>query len=203
MFAAKEEVGSVLDHPLLLSELPFTAKQARTQGLDPRRLAALIARGAVQQIGRGLYMPAALDIDPDLAEVAFRAPLATMCLTSALVHYGLIDDIPTALELALPSGAPHRPPVTTPVTWRVFDAGTFSVGRGEENIRGVTFPVYSPERCVVDAFRLRGYTGYETATKALKAWLSHRGNAPATLLDIARQLPRAIGPLQQALEILL
>lgn len=61
--------------------------------------------------------------------------------------------------------------------------------------------IYSPERSIADAFRLRGEVGYELAREALKEWL-RRGGKPAHLMEIAARLPRAKSPILQALEML-
>jgi predicted transcriptional regulator of viral defense system len=149
-----------------------------------------------------LYQPTDAEAgDPDLIEIVTRSPRATICLTTALAQYDLVDDIPAAYDLALPRGA-HRPLLAARVAWRSFDAATFYIERGTEQIGGVAVPIYSPARSIVDAFRMRGYEGYEAATSALRRWLVIRGNHPSELLRIAHLLPRAEGPLRTALEIL-
>ncbi|GAA4699414.1 hypothetical protein GCM10023198_19970 [Promicromonospora umidemergens] len=165
-------------------------------------LRAWVDSGLVTQLARGIYEPADADAgDPDLIEIVIRSPRATICLTTALAQYDLVDDIPVAYDLALPRGA-HRPLLAARVAWRWFDAETFCIERRTEQISGVVVPIYSPARSVVDAFRMRGYEGYETATTALRRWLVRRGNHPSELLRIARLLPRAERPLRTALEIL-
>lgn len=189
-------------HDLLARRAPFRAAEARSQGVNSRKLRTWVDTGLVTRIGRGLYEPRGIGtMDPELLEVVARSPLATICLTTALAEYDLVDDIPAAYDLALPRGA-HRPAVAARVVWRAFDVETFYIERGKETISGVAIAIYSPARSVVDAFRMRGYEGYETATTALRRWLLRRGNHPAELLRIARQLPRAEGPLRSALEIL-
>lgn len=42
--------------------------------------------------------------DPDLLEIAYRAPHATLCLTTALARHGLSDAIPARIDVALPRG---------------------------------------------------------------------------------------------------
>ena len=54
---------------------------------------------------------------------------------------------------------------------------------------------------IVDAFRLRGQVGYETARDALKEWL-RRGGKPAEIAQLAIQIPRAKRPVFDALEVL-
>jgi hypothetical protein len=54
--------------------------------------------------------------DLDLLLVAERAPLGTLCLTSALARHELTDEIPSACDIALPRGAwrPYAAPTPTP-----------------------------------------------------------------------------------------
>lgn len=189
-------------HRLLEQQNPFRTAEARRAGINARSLLKMVERGDLIPLGRGLYLPAQSDLDPDLAEITTKAPDATMCLTSALAHHGLIDDIPTSIDMALSRGL-HRPTTQAPTTWHSFDADTFRIGRERDTIRGVSIHIYSPERCIADAFRLRGFAGYETATTAMKSWLSARGNSPSTLLDMAHQLPRTEGPLRSTLEAII
>lgn len=189
-------------HTLASLHRPFHTSQARALGLDSRSLARLEAQGTIEKIGRGLYTATMTD-DLELAEIATRAPLATICLTSALSYHELIDDIPTGYDLALPRGA-YRPHLDTPHTWHSFDADTFDIGRDQIPVPGTDLhaSIYSPARSIIDAFRLRRFEGYETGIKALREWLSHRGNHPADILRLAEQLPRATGPLRNALAYL-
>ncbi|PUB29912.1 putative AbiEi antitoxin of type IV toxin-antitoxin system [Promicromonospora sp. AC04] len=183
----------------------FRAADARAAGINSHALRRMTDAGQLIQLSRGLYIPAAADGDPDLLEIATRAPRATLCLTSALARHELIDDIPAAHDLALPRGG-HRPALRAPARWHAFDGATFEIERGAEAIAGAgpgaTIAIYSPARCIVDAFRMRNIAGYETGIDALREWLTARGNHPAELLRIARLLPRAEGPLRTALEFL-
>jgi predicted transcriptional regulator of viral defense system len=183
----------------------FRATDARAVGINSHALRRMIDAGQLMRLSRGLYMPADADGDPDLLEIATRAPRATLCLTSALARYELIDDIPAAHDLALPRGG-HRPDLRAPARWHAFDEATFEIERGTEAIPGAspgaTIAIYSPARCIVDAFRMRNVAGYETGIDALREWLRGRGNHPAELLRVARLLPRAEGPLRTALEFL-
>ena len=63
--------------------------------------------------------------------------------------------------------------------------------------------IYSAERSIVDAFRLRGLVGPELGREALRAWLRRRGAQPAALLAIARSFANAERSLREALELLL
>ncbi|TQL01960.1 type IV toxin-antitoxin system AbiEi family antitoxin domain-containing protein [Cellulomonas sp. SLBN-39] len=183
---------------------PFTLEDASAAGISARTVQRLATAGLLVRLGRGLYQRPETDVDDtDLCTAATRAPDATLCLTSALVHHGLVDDIPARIDLALPRGA-RRPAGPPTVQWHLFDAKTFTVGRTSLEIDGTRTSVglYSAERSIVDAFRLRDVVGYETGIEALRTWLRRRGSAPAALLSIARTLPRAQGPLREALNYL-
>lgn len=117
-------------------------------------------------------------VDLDLAEIVGRRPEATICLASALARHELIDAILGRTDIAIPR--------------TLIDTGD----------PGQIIGLYSPERSIVDAFRLRGIAGYETGIEALRNWLKLPASHPAELIDIARTLPRALGPLRTALDVL-
>lgn len=182
----------------------FSFREARAAGLQIRDIQDLVDDRKINRIGRGIYRKASATIaDLNLIEIATRAPRATICLTTALARYDLTDAIPSTLDIALPRGSRH-PRVTAPVQWHTFDKDTFDLGRQTATIEGtdLTIGMYSPERCIVDAFRLRGYVGYEIAIEALGNWLRRPGARPAKLLMLARQIPRSEGPLRNALEFM-
>jgi predicted transcriptional regulator of viral defense system len=179
---------------------PSTAGRA---GLSRSALYRGAHAGRLDRIARGIYLPAETPAaDWDQLEAATRRPDATICLTSALAHYDLTDTIPAALDVAIPRGS-RTPASTGAIAWHQFDRATFEIGREQIAIPGSdqTIGIYSPERSIADAFRLRGQVGYELARDALREWL-RRGGKPARLIDIASQLPRAKSPLLQALEML-
>lgn len=181
----------------------LTLSPTDRHGLSRSALYRATQRGHLGRFARGLYLasdaPAA---DWDWLEAAARRPEATICLTSALAHYDLIDTIPATLDVALPRGT-RLPATTGAITWHSFDRATFMLGREQTLIPGTdeAIGLYSPERCIADAFRLRGELGYELARDALKEWL-RRGGKPAQLMQFALQLPRAKKPLLQALELI-
>jgi predicted transcriptional regulator of viral defense system len=127
---------------------------------------------------------------------------ATICLTSALAHHDLTDAIPAALDVAIPRGS-RTPASTGAIAWHQFDRPTFEIGREQITIPGSdqTIGIYSPERSIADAFRLRGEVGYELARDALREW-QRRGGKPSRLIGIASRLPRAKSPVLHALEML-
>lgn len=190
----------------LLRALPpaFTFAQARQGGLSERNLRELRELGRLETLARGIYLRSdAAAADADLLQVAARTPEATLCLRSALARHELIDDIPFEIDLALPRGK-RRPATTAPARWHHFDADTFHLGQGRLSLTGgLSIGLYSPERCIVDAFRLRHLEGTELAHQSLKAWLRTRHAQPAALLRLAKSFPKGEPSLRQALELLL
>lgn len=183
----------------------FTYAQARAAGMSKKALYRARDRGQVEAIARGVYQrrDAAEEAgDVALVELAVRAPLATLCLETALARHGLSDALVAIPDVPIPRGT--RPPVTAlRVRWHVFQPETFELGRGELTLdAGVSIGLYSPERTIIDSFRLRGREGHEVAYEALRRWLRQRGAHPSKLLTLAEKLPRASRPLQHALEVL-
>ena len=187
----------------LLAGLPDTFRYSEALDLvSERQLRRMIDDGDIIAVSRGLYRKSDWLGDEDLIEIAARAPLATLCLRSALARHGLIDDIPAEIDIAVPRGS-WTPATTAPVRWRHFDTDTFEIRRETLGIgAGRTMGMYSAERSIIDAFRMRHLEGRDLATEALKRWL-RRGGQPSELLGMARSFPRVLTALRQTLEILL
>lgn len=176
---------------------------ASRDGLSRSALYRGAREGRFERIARGIYLSAdTAAADWDLIEAATRRLEATICLTSALAQHDLTDAIPAAWDIAIRRGA-RIPAGNSAIAWHSFDQATFELGRDHLMIPGtdLTIGLYSAERSIADAFRLRGAMGYEVARDALKEWL-RRGGKPARLIEIAAQLPRATSPIMQALDVL-
>jgi predicted transcriptional regulator of viral defense system len=188
-----------------LDKLPgvFTHGEAMTAGLSDRDLYAMRDSGEIDRVARGIYAHLGVMADFDLVEIAVRASDATLCLTSALAHHDLIDDIPAVVQVALPRS--HRPPRTqAPTQWSRFDPETFDVGRTTLSItEELTIGLYSPTRSIVDAYRLRHIHGVDQAHEALKRWLRLPGNQPIDLLKVAESFPTAVPIIRTTLQTLL
>ena len=151
------------------SRLPetFTLRQARHAGLSKREIYRRRDAGEIEVVGRGLFRAAGAELGySDFAEIVARAPLATLCLSTALARHELSDDIPPRIDVALPRGT-RAPTITAVVQWHHFDAATFEIGRGRLLLCDtMSIGLYSAERCIVDAFRLQAREGHELAIGA-------------------------------------
>lgn len=187
----------------LLAGLPATFRYSQAlERISERQLRRLIDDGAIIALARGLYRRSDWLGDEDLIEIAAKASRATLCLRSALAHHELIDDIPAEIDIAIPRGS-WSPRTTAPVRWRHFDPATFDLGRGQLDIDlGRAIGLYSAERSVIDAFRMRHLEGSDLANEALKRWL-RRGGQPSDLLALSQWFPRSHSALRKTLAILL
>ncbi|MBI3429618.1 MAG: type IV toxin-antitoxin system AbiEi family antitoxin domain-containing protein [Actinobacteria bacterium] len=189
----------------LLTDLPylFTTAEALAKGISSSTFHRLAQRGDFHPIARGLYMQDAEGTaDLDLAEIASKAPGATICLTSALAEHDLSDAIPKKLHIAIPRGK-WAPRTTAAITWHRFDPETFHIGRRERPISGtnLTIGIYTPERTLADLARHPNLDQAELI-EGIRRWLRKPGNYPANLLKVARKLPGARYRIQTILEIL-
>jgi len=189
-----------------LDRLPatFEYRDAIAVGITKHKLYALRTAGLIEPIARGIYRKTDAEptVDIDLLEITKRAPRATLCLTTALAHHDLTDATPTNIDVALPAHA-HRPAVAASVAWHMFDRATFDIGREELPLdEDTVIGIYNPERCIIDAFRLRYREGDDLAYIALRRWLRRRGNSPSRLIAMTRSFPKTTAPISRALEII-
>ena len=172
----------------------FKAGDAIQAGVHPRDLYALRDEGFLVELSRGVFRLADAEMSPylDLVAVSRRSPQGTICLNSALSFWDLTDEVPAEVHLAVPKGA-HRPTIDyPPVRVHVFAAGTFDLGRERVRLEsGEEIRIYSPERSVVDAMRLRGQVGADVAYEALRRYLRRPGASPG---DLLRLVPADSGP---------
>ncbi|EFG46694.1 hypothetical protein HMPREF0183_2009 [Brevibacterium mcbrellneri ATCC 49030] len=183
----------------------FTLEQARAAGLRKDEIYDLLAAEEIERVGRGVYLyPGMLDERfVSLAAATALRSEATMCLTSALANHDLTDVIPFDTDIALPRGTRH-PAGFDHVTWHSFATDTFTLGRETHRVApGVTLAIYSPERTIIDCFRLMHHLGGEIAYEALRRWLRRTGSTPGRLLRMADAFPKAKPRLRLALEVLL
>jgi len=180
--------------PLSILPPTFTTRAARTLGMHPRDLYRLRDAGEVIELSRGVFRRADAPTAsmPDLLAVASRVPIGIVCCVSALFAYDLTDEIPSAVQIAVPRR--QRPPhIAFPAT---FELGLSTVEAApEEHVR-----IYRAERTIVDLMRLRGRLGQPLVFAALRRYLRRRDARPGELLSFARALG-VLGPMRTALDL--
>lgn len=182
----------------------LTLAGAARDGLRKDQVYALVEAGALERVGRGVFVDPGR-IDPAWASLVAASalkPASTLCLTSALVHYDLSDAIPFGTDIALPRGVRH-PAGFDRVIWHSFDPDTFELGRTSLEHDGLRLSIYSAERTIIDSFRVAHMEGTDQAYEALRRWVGKRGSQPSRLLDLATSFPQAKRRIREALEVLL
>ncbi len=189
-----------------LAALPttFTTSQARRARIQYRDLYRARDDGDLIELSRGVFRKAeaAEPTWPDLLAVAHRSPKAVACLLTAAIVHDLTDEIPLAVQIAIPKGA--WPPKITypPVEVFAWNAATFDLGLTTvEAAPGERVRVYNPTRTVVDLMRLRARIGEPVAHIALQRYLARRDARVGELVDLAQSLDVA-GPVRSAVDVL-
>jgi len=201
----KAELGINADTAKRLSLLPnlFTTADAISVGFPSSSFHRLSRAGAISRVARGFYAKShEFAADFELAEIATRSRMATICLTSALVEHGLSDFIPNKIDLALPRGeASIRSNVQ--IKWHWFDTKTFEFERELRPVDGTKLVIgrYTAERTLADLARHPKLDRQELV-EAIKRWLRLPGNYPSKLIEVARELPGAERLIVELLEIL-
>lgn len=175
-------------------------------GLTRYRFDRMLHDGEYERIAPGTFLRAGATDDTTAAWMAIAAkkPEATICLLSAAALHDLTDEIPRGSDIAIPRGSQPAMIRFAPITWHRFAPDTFGIGRTEHPLLGgLAIGLYSPERTIIDLFRLRHEWGSDLAIGSLKRWLRGHGNSPGELLVLAQDFPTARPGIQSALEVLL
>jgi predicted transcriptional regulator of viral defense system len=163
----------------------FRPRDLQTLEVPFAQLQRLVAEGAVEKVGPGLYRLTAAEPSEfeTLALVASAAPNAIICLLSALSFHGIGTQAPHEVWLALDRKA--RKPARIPAKLRIvrFSGAMLTYGVETHTILGVPAHITSPARTVVDCFRYRSKLGLDVALEALRDALRSKS---ATMDQITR-----------------
>ena len=162
--------------------------EALARGIHPATLYELRDSGALTRLSRGLYRLAEMPPleRPALVTACLRVPRAVVCCRSALAFHGLLDEVPPAVELALPRGH-HEPLVRTPpITYHWFTGRAYHHGIQHHLCDNAEIRVYSPAKSVADCLKLRRQIGTRQAVQALRAYMRSPSFDAAALLEAAR-----------------
>jgi predicted transcriptional regulator of viral defense system len=178
------------------------ARDLAPLGIPRTYLSRLVARGFLNRVGRGLYVPAGSEPTEhhDLAIVSRRVPDGVVCLVSALRFHELGTQVPHEVWLAIaPSARPPRggwPPIRA-----VRMAGEArSAGIEEHCLEGVPVRVFGAAKTVADCFKFRNTVGLDVALEALQEFRRRRGDLDA-LWRFAKacRVARVLRPYLEAL----
>ena len=200
---SRERILSMQDLDMDLLAPTFTTKAALALGVHPRDLYAWRDGGLLIELSRGVFrkVDAPPATYPDLLAVTMRAPTSIVCCVSAAAVHELTDELPPAVQLAVPNGS-HPPHIDYPPTQVFrFASATFALGLSEvEAAPGEWVRIYDAARTVVDLMRLRHRFGETLAHTALNRSLTSGAARPADVLHYA-QVFCVAGPVRLALDI--
>jgi predicted transcriptional regulator of viral defense system len=182
---------------------PFRTSYAIQAGIHPRTLHAMVERGIIDRLGRGLYRIADGPSmgNPDLVAVGLKVPKGVVCLISALSFHEMTLEIPRAVYLALPRGTePPRvdfPPLR--IYW--FTGAAFEEGIDEYEMDGVRIRIYNPEKTLADCFKYRNKIGLDVVLEALKRYRHGERFKIDDLMHFARvcRVERVMRPYLEAM----
>ncbi len=163
----------------------FTTETARQCGVHPRDLYAWRDRGDLVELTRGVFRRADAPASyPDALGVAYRSPRAIVCCVSAAAVHDLTDEMPAAVQIAVPKRA--HPPVIDhpPVQVFRFEESLFEVGLSSfEAAPAELVRIYDPARTVVDLMRFRRRFGEPVAHGVCASLGCVRSGARGTRCD--------------------
>lgn len=169
----------------------FRPTQLLDFGLTRNQLPALVRRGLVERVSRGLYR--VTDASPtenySLAMACARVPNSIVCLLSALRVHGIGSQAPAQVWLGIPHKA--RAPRLSGIKVHIvrFSAAAWTFGVKPSEFEGVVARITSPARTVADCFRLERLVGPEVAIEALRDALGRRLVTIAELARVEERLP--------------
>jgi predicted transcriptional regulator of viral defense system len=169
----------------------FRPSQLETLGIGYDHLRSLVAAGAVERVGRGLYRLG--DADPtehhNLAAACARVPRSIVCLLSALQVHGIGTQLPRDVWPAIPHKA--RPPRVPGIRVRLlrFSGVAWTYGVGDTDFEGVPARITGPARTVIDCFRFERLVGREAAMEALRDTLRQKQATADALFHTLDVLP--------------
>lgn len=168
----------------------LTTHEALELGINSRTLYRMRDKGYIDEITRGVYHLAAASVaidNIDIITVAKRLPKAVICLISALSFHNLTTQIPHFVYAAYQQD--WRQPKLNYPPLKIFRYSKVSFEAGIEYhiLNGVSVPIYSPAKTIVDCFKFRNKVGLDIAIEALKEYW-HKNNYASIdeLLNYAR-----------------
>ncbi|MDO8805864.1 MAG: type IV toxin-antitoxin system AbiEi family antitoxin domain-containing protein [Elusimicrobiota bacterium] len=162
----------------------FTRQEAIAAGLPPAAVARLAASGAINRVGRKLFVYPDCRIDPGTLD--FVVACETMGVKaaigglSALFHYNLTNQAPVRIWLLVPAARK-----TSNSIYRLLRT---TAALTLEVISVDHYRIVTLERAIVEAFRYSTKIGLETAFAAAKAAITERRTTPAKILKAAQRL---------------
>jgi len=173
------------------------------KGYHSDTLTSLEQEGIVEKIGHGLYKLSEYTIasHPDLVGACLQAPKGVVCLISALAFFEVTNEIPKAVDLAIPRGSRASKIKYPPVSFYQFTQKSWESGIEEHNIEGHTIKIYNLAKTIADCFKFRNKIGIDIARDALKTAITEKMVTPKTIMHYAKicRISNIIKPILESI----
>ena len=153
------------------------AKVLRPRDLEPlgisrATLTRLVERGALERVGRGLYVLTGAEVSEfhAFAEAAKRVPHGIICLLSALRYHGITTQAPFEVWMAIDRAARKTRIDYPPIRIVRFSGKALTFGVEKQQVEGVAVRVTSIAKTIADCFKYRNKIGLDVAIEALKEY---------------------------------
>jgi predicted transcriptional regulator of viral defense system len=165
------------------------ASDLETQGYTRFQIPALLRRGELTRMSRGLYYwtNSQLSAHSTIASVGKLVPNGIICLLTALRFHEIGTQNPGSVWIALPSN--YRAPRLSDISINaVHFGGKFrKIGITTIEVDGVPVKITNPVRTVVDCFRFRNKIGLDISIEALEGAFRKKLFTSDELVKTARE----------------
>ena len=190
-------------YPVRRSQGVLRPRDVAAHGISRTAIQRLTKAGALERVGRGLYVPAGARITEQhtLAEAAKRVPGGVVCLLSALSFHRMTTQNPHEVWIAIDVKARKPSADWPPLRVVRFSGRARTFGVESHSVEEVQVRVTSRAKTVADCFKYRNKIGVDVAIEALKEYLGKRGRSIQELeqaADVCR-VGRIIRPYLEAL----
>ena len=173
-------------------------------GLTNYDIAKLCKNGVIERIRNGFYqLPNNYNISEEQL-ISNLLPYGTVCVESALFHYGYSDFAPREWSIAVPRT--YRNQISNiqevPIKAYYVQKNIIELGKTIGDFNGITLPVYDRERTICDCFKYRTKLDSETFNKALNAYVSDDKKNLLNLSKYAKEM-HVYTKMMSVMEVLL
>ena len=157
----------------------------------------------IEKIGKGLYrlVGDTIGSHPDYVIASLQTSKGVICLLSALYFYRATNEIPRAIDIAIPAGSRANKIKYPPVKFYLFSPDTWKAGVEKHEIEGHRIKIYSLEKTIADCFKFRNRIGINVAREALKIAVAEKHVKLTDIMKYAKicRVDRIIKPILETM----
>ena len=188
---------------LLRRKKSFTVSEAEGYGISRQQLSLYCKQGRIERLGRGVYSPPGLEINPylDIELLAKRQTNFVICLLSALQIHNFTTQLPHSLWIAILHGARIPKLEFATLSCIRLTQKPYDYGVETHDLHGVKVKVYSAAKTVADCFKFRNKVGMDVALEALQEGYRLKLFTVSELMDAAAicRITKIITPYVESL----